>query len=66
MRSNKLNRIRLRADPKKLQGGDNAEPVYFCSGVGASFLMDFSLGFSDLAAIHALACLGSGRWYQSS
>lgn len=44
MRFNKLNRIRLRADAKKLQGGDNAEPVYFCSGVGASFFMEFSPG----------------------
>ena len=44
MRFNTLNRIRLRTDPKKLQGSDNAEPVYFCSGVGASFLMEFSPG----------------------
>lgn len=44
MRFNKLNRFRLRADRKKLQDGDNAEPGYLCSGAGASFLMEFSPG----------------------
>lgn len=43
MRFNKLNRIRLRADPKKPQGRDNAEPVYFYSACGR-FLMEFSPG----------------------